>query len=156
MAERQTVEQAFKNSVALFSTGVKFRVIKATLNIVNGTTATGDIIRIAKGLALANRILGIFVPKTGDAIAGLTDIDFGFYKSNVGAVIDKDILVDGLDPHLGQAVGELIGANAYKSIGEHLVKNNDQEYAGGVDLAVTLNATPSASGTVPLWIFIAG
>lgn len=155
MAERQTVEQAHKSADALFSTGTKPKIIRATLNIVNGTSATGDIIRLAKGLSLANKIVGIFVPKATAAIAGLTDIDFGFYKSNAGAALDADILVDGLDPHTTLAVGELIGDNAYKTIGEHLVKNNDQEYVGGVDLACTLKATPSASGTITLWIFIA-
>lgn len=155
MAEYDTAEQALNDKDALFATGVKAKVVRATVTITNATSASGDIIRLVKGLPLAAKILGIFVPKAIAAIAGLTDVDFGFYKSNGGAAVDADILVDGLDPHAGLSVGELIGANAYKTIGEHLSKNNDQEYAGGVDLAMTLKATPSASGTLTFWIIMA-
>jgi len=155
MAEFDTAEQTHNPLDALFATGVKAKIIRATATITNGTSASGDVIRLAKGLPLATKIVGIFVPKAIAAIAGLTDVDFGFYKSNEGAALDADILVDGLDPHAGLSVGELIGANAYKTIGEHLSKNNDQEYAGGVDLALTLKATPSASGTMTFWLIMA-
>lgn len=153
MAELKTVEQAAYPNDAAFSTGKKPKIIRATLNIVNGTAVSGDVIRLAKGLSFAAKVM-IKVPTATSAIAGMTDVDFGFYKSNAGAVIDADILVDGQSFAASVAVKELIGANAYKSVGQHLSKNNSDEYAGGVDLAATLNATPSASGTVPLEIWI--
>jgi len=155
MAEFNTVEQSHNDKDALFATGVKPKMVRATVTITNGTSASGDVIRLVKGLPFAAKVVGILVPKAISAIAGLTDVDFGFYKTNKGSAIDADILVNGLDPHSGLSVGELIGDNAYKTVAEHLSKNNDQEYVGGVDLAITLNATPSASGTLTFWIFLA-
>jgi len=155
MGEYSTVERTAYPSDAMFTTGKKVKLVRATITITNGTHASGDVFRLVKGLSFANKILAIFVPKETSAIAGMTDVDFGVYKTNAGGVVDKDILVDGQSFAAAVGVGDLIGANAYKSIGQALSKNNDKEYSGGVDICATLNATPSASGTLTFWIIIA-
>lgn len=156
MAEYSTIEQTYDSLDALFATGKRVKVIRASATITNGTHASGDIFRVAKGIPLNTKVVSVFVPAATTGITGLSDVDLGVYKSNGGAVIDKDILIDGQSFASSVSVGDINDAVGYKTLGELLSLNNSQEYAGGVDIAFTLNATPSASGTLgPVLLILA-
>jgi len=154
MAEIQTVEQAHDALCALFATGEKVKLVRATINI-DADAANGDVHRLVKGLPLAAKVLAIFLPKQAQ-VANLTDVDFGVYRSNEGAVIDADILIDGKD--FGTAavgVGDINSADGYKTLGELLSLQNDEDYPGGIDVAATINVQGAGTGTITLWILIA-
>lgn len=91
---------------------------------------------------------------TGDAIAGLSDVDFGYYKqeSAGGSVLDKDILKDGYDPHAGVAtLTELLDldpANLGKSAADLIGSGSVPFKFGAVDLCATFNTGGTATGTI--------
>ena len=94
-----------------------------------------------------------------DALTGSTDWDLGFYEpknrvTGVGAVADKDVLVDGVDLSAGKtrlspynglsgiAIGDL-GKRVYELLGKTR-SNMLPEY----DLALTANTVGSGAGTI--------
>lgn len=90
-----------------------------------------------------------------DAIASLTDLDIGFYKTlDVGGdVIDADCLKDGLDPHAGiSTLTEQyapdpadVGKEAYLIAG--LTAAQSVAY-GAFDVALTGNTAGTDTGTI--------
>lgn len=114
---------------------------------------------------LEARILDVLV--TNDAITGGTDYDCGFYKitdGNLGAVIDKDILFDGVDISSGNATyasklfsgtGAVDQANIGQRVWE-LCAYADLKAAraanptGQVYLVVTANTVGSGAGTLAI------
>lgn len=91
-----------------------------------------------------------------DAIAGLTDLDIGFYKVSevsVATAVGKDCIKDGLDPHTGQtALVEMFvpdlanfGKEAYQLAG---VSASDAKKYGAFDVALTGNTAGTATGTI--------
>lgn len=112
----------------------------------------GSMYRI--GYNLNPNLIPIDIKVFNDALTGGTDWDLGLYKSNLGAVISKDVFADGLDfssaaaiaaPKNGLAAVDI--ANLERRLYEwagHTVANKE----GGYDLVLTANTVGSAAGTV--------
>lgn len=90
-----------------------------------------------------------------DALTGATDIDIGLYKVNGGAVVDKDILSDGLNIASGAALASPIAAfqtnPAIDAFGDNLrtivggsIGDGNDHY----DIAITGNTFGTATGTI--------
>lgn len=96
-----------------------------------------------------------------DALAGATDIDIGIYKPNEdtidGAVVDKDLLSDGLDISAGNALSSPAKAfqthpaidefgDSIKTLAETALATTlyDEEF----DVAITGNTFGTATGTI--------
>jgi hypothetical protein len=121
-----------------------------------------SVLRIARVPANAIFIIGELY---ADALTSLTDLDLGLYKPGVdGAVVDADLLADGLDPASGEAITaplnlltNLGGADPVGNVGKQLwellglTKPNRQDY----DLAFTLNAAGSGAGTLSWFLLYA-
>ncbi len=88
-----------------------------------------------------------------DAITSGTDWDLGLYKTNLGAVVDKDVLMDGqtLASALTRATGHQLGlgavnvADANRTLG---VLSAQTDVDSAYDIALTANTVGSAAGTV--------
>lgn len=103
----------------------------------------------ANAIPLSHSFLGF------DAIAGLTDVDVGVYKQgDNAAVVDKDCLSDGLDPHAGAALGSEI--RAFQAVGIDELGQSLRTLAGGAvddgndyyDVAFTFNTGGANTGTI--------
>lgn len=89
-----------------------------------------------------------------DAITSGTDYDIGLYTIDSGAVVDKDLLADGLDLSSAQDGVEVLTAPDIAQIGGpiwsysalSLTADPKKEY----DLAITANTVGSANGTITL------
>jgi len=92
---------------------------------------------------------------TCDAITGGTDYDLGLYKVASGAVVDKDVLMDGqtLGSALTRATGHQLGlanvniADATKTLAA-LSAQTDPDAC--YDIALTANTVGSGAGTVTI------
>lgn len=90
-----------------------------------------------------------------DAITSGTDYDLGLYKVNGGAVVDKDVLMDGqtLGSALTRATGYQLGlanvniANAEQTLG---TLSAQTEVDSAYDIALTGNTVGSGAGTVTI------
>jgi hypothetical protein len=89
-----------------------------------------------------------------DAIAGLTDPQFGIYKPLElgGAVIDVDSLMASVDLHAGAAMTERL-VTALANRGKNILQLSgvaaaDLQKYGSVDVAMTTPAGVTAAGTV--------
>jgi hypothetical protein len=99
------------------------------------------------------------------AVTGMTDADLGFYQTADlgGAVIDKDILLDGGDLSSAHASGSelsaisnVAAADRYKRIFE-LLGLSVGGLKGNVDIALTANTAGSGTGAITVIIdFIDG
>ena len=129
-------------------------IAMATIFEVAEADSDGSVYRLFKDLPATLIPIQIWI--NGDAIAAATDYDLGFYKPNLGAVIDKDSLLDGKDINAGAAMGsesnglatltvDLVG----KTIGEILNSklSNTTKY-DSVDLCLTANTVGTAAGTI--------
>jgi hypothetical protein len=128
------------------------------ISLVKITTAnaTGDILRLNKGITSGAIITSIKVSNT--AIAGLADVDIGVYATEYGDELDKDLLADGIT--LATAVAKNSAGEKYNpsiensqlSIQqlENAINGADAKIKKDVpvDLALTLNSTPTAEGTI--------
>ena len=106
-----------------------------------------------------SRIHRIMLPKGSAAIAGLTDVDVGFYASKTNKVLDADAVVDGKT--FASALGnvDIVGDgvsdfDATKDIATLLGMNSGDVPAYGFDLCATINAKGEATGSVELDIYI--
>jgi hypothetical protein len=111
----------------------------------------GSVYRFFKNVP-AN-LIPVEITVTTDGITGMTDTDIGIYKTNLGAVVDKDVLMDGqtLASALTRATGHQLGlanvniADAGKTLAVLSAQADpDQAY----DIALTANTVGSAAGTV--------
>ena len=108
---------------------------------------------------LFNGVPSTYIPVVGDilcdAITAGTDWDLGLYKPDLGAVVDKDVLMDGqtLATALTRATGNGLGLSAIDpaDYGKKLwelagatITTFPMEY----DIALTANTVGSAAGTV--------
>lgn len=130
------------------------------------TTAAGDddgsVVRIARVPANAIFLIGNLY---ANAITSCTDVDLGLYKPGVGgAVVDKDLLADGLDPASGEAITaplnlltNLGGADPEAAVGKQLwellglTKPARQDY----DLALTFNTMGSGADVLSWFLLYA-
>lgn len=160
MAKNATNGYTAKPTDPLFNNGVYLRTVLAVVPTAAGDAA-GKIFTLVRGLPLGAAVVAIRLAGAHAAISGASDLDFGFYRSDNEVVIDKDILVDGVDlkdaiayatdlMQLAPGSGTLI-----QNIGEMLSLNADQCPAGGVDLCMTANSDLAATGKIKLFIDIA-
>lgn len=122
--------------------------------VTTAANATGDILRICtlpSNAVLTSVVVGC------TAITSLTNVDFGIYDTleNGGAVLDADLFMDGQTLASASKVLDGLSAvsveNAEKNITELATSSvlaNDKF----IDLALTLNATPTADGFVSIKI----
>jgi len=157
MAQIKTLGFAADPKNPLYTTGKYLRTVVGQLAVSNAGSAAGDIYKIARGLPIDAQVLAVRLPQGTAQIAGMDDVDFGFYRSDNEAVLDIDALVDGADfATAALASGkDLLSADLTKTIGGLLNLGSDNEPAGGVDLCATLKAKPTATGTVTVFIDLA-
>ncbi len=148
-----TGNEVDKLLTALASATGKLYVAAATFEVA-AADDDGSKYRIFKNMD-AN-LVPIAILVGNDAITGSTDWDVGFYDVDLGAVVDKDVLADGIDlssahtlSHLSALSGMVTVdvANVGKRIFELLgatVSNKKEAY----DLVLTANTVGSAAGTV--------
>lgn len=149
----------------LYNQGVKIQTVKAVATIEDSDD-DGDTIILARNLPIASVVTRLFLPKDVSSISGATDYDIGFYEAgredgdDLGSVIDKDALVDGIDVSSGLSVGDILGKNIgsfdeTETIAELLGIEDDQAYAGGVHLVLTMNSAGSEDGSIDMDICLA-
>lgn len=115
----------------------------------------GSVYRFFKGVP-AN-LIPVEITIACDAITGMTDCDLGLYLTNTGAVVDKDVLMDGqtLASALTRASGHQLGlqtvniADAGKTLAELDAVSTDTP--ASYDIALTANTVGSAAGTVTIY-----
>lgn len=163
------VEDKFINTeVAAGKKGAASKVSGAKLLIVTWAfeVAAADddasVYRLARIPANAIPIKGELY---ADALTGSTDWDLGLYKPGVGgAVVDKDLLADGLDPASGEAitaglnlVTNLGGADPVGNFGKQLweLLGLSAPNRQGYDLALTANTVGSGAGTISGYLMFA-
>lgn len=145
---------AGKKAAAMFAGGANLKVIVWNFEIA-AADDDGSVFRVGRIPAGAVPIYGELY---ADALTSGTDYDLGLYKPGVGgAVVDKDILADGLDPASGEAITaglevltNLGGADPVGNFGKTLWELLGLTKMGipAYDLAWTANTIGSAAGTV--------
>lgn len=141
---------AGKKAKSVFTQGADTITLIATEEIAVADD-DGSIYRLFKNVP--SNYIPVEITVTCDAITGGTDYDLGFYRTNLGAVVDKDVLMDGqtLASALTRATGHQLGlaavniADAGKTLAE-ISGQTDPDMA--YDIALTANAVGSAAGTV--------
>jgi len=145
---------AGKKAAAIFTGGANLKII-AWRFATAAADDDGSVYRVGRIPANAIPIMGSLF---ANALTGSTDWDLGLYKPGVGgAVVDKDLLADGLDPASGEAITaplncltNLGGADPEAAFGKTLwellglTKPNRQDY----DLAWTANTVGSGADTL--------
>lgn len=136
--------------------------ILALVGTYEKTAADNDtsVLRLGKVPANAVPLYGIST-LNNDALTGATDVDLGIYKPNNGttdgAVVDKDLLSDGLNIASGNALASPAQAfqthpaidefgDSIKTLAETALATTlyDEEY----DIALTGNTFGTATGTI--------
>lgn len=160
MSKNATQGYAATPESPLFNNGVYIRTVLAVI-VTAAADAAGKIHTLARGLPLGAQVVAVRLAGNHAAISGASDIDLGFHRSDNEVVLDKDILVDGVNlsgaiayatdlMQLAPGAGTLI-----QNIGEMLSLQADECPAGGVDLTATVNSDAAAAGTIKLFIDIA-
>jgi hypothetical protein len=111
----------------------------------------GSIYRLIS--SIPSNLIPYEISITCDTITAGTDWDLGLYKPNLGAVVEKDVLMDGqtLATALTRATGYQLGlkdvniADATKTLAQLSGQTNPDE---SYDLALTANTVGTAAGTV--------
>lgn len=121
----------------------------------------GSIYRIAP---IPTNFVPVEITIACDAITGGTDYDLGFYRTaeEGGAVVDKDLLMDGQTmasasktlngmgivpiENYGKTIAELLGAAGINAPNGQLYSNVNTPPV--LDLALTANTVGSAAGTI--------
>ncbi len=143
---------AGKKAKAALSTGDKEIVMIATVELA-AADDDGSKYRFFK--AVPSNYIPTEVTITCDAITGGTDFELGLYKTELGAVISKGLLMTGqtLANALTRATGHQLGlanvniADAYKTLGQ-LSGQTDVDPA--YDIVLTGDTVGSAAGTVTI------
>lgn len=143
-----------KDKGSLYNMGQKTRKIDASWTKPAGWV-DDDVVVLAKNLSVRETILKI-VQWGGSDLAGMTDVDFGFRRSDTGEVLDADALVDG-ESFATASVRDILGSNVsgfdrLKTIGEILSLTEQPRY--GIDLIMTINTAGVATGSVPMKVEI--
>jgi hypothetical protein len=120
------------------------------------TNVVGDILRFGRSLTSANIITSIKVSNT--ALTGLTSVDVGIYRNGLGEdVVDKDLFASAVSfatARTRAGAVEVLGTVVEKSI--YNIQDLSNSIEGNpkitgceaVDLALTLNAAPTANGII--------
>jgi len=115
----------------------------------------GSKYRLFKGLAAD--LIPVSMTIMCDAITAGTDYDVGFYKPDLGAVIDKDNLADGLDLSSASKVLDGLKDVAIENRGKRLFElagHTQAQRLPAYDIVLTANTVGSAAGTISaiLWV----
>lgn len=123
----------------------------ATFEIAAGDDDT-SVIRIFKNVP--SEVIPLSLRISCDAITGCTDVDCGLYETNGGAVIDADLLADGVD--IAAGFSRILGKDLLVSVDLANAQKRLYQLAGhtfltkkpGYDIALTFNTIGSGAGTV--------
>ena len=148
--------EAEKLTTAAFAHGDKTVVIVSTFEVAAADDNL-SVYRIAK--AIPSDLIPLKFELYNDAITGATDYDIGLYDTTTGgvagAVINKDVFLDGEDIASGNARGAPVDGltavdivDAQKRIYEHAGDTLDSIGGKDYDIAVTANVVGSTAGTV--------
>lgn len=148
-------------------------LVNATGHVYGGVAtfeiAAGDddasVIRIFKNVPAD--LIPVSLRISCDALTGCTDVDCGLYEPDErgGAVIDKDILADGVD--IAAGFSRILGKDLLVSVDLADAQKRLYQLAGhtlaagtrkaGYDIALTFNTIGSGAGTVTVvGLFIQG
>lgn len=140
---------AGKKTRPAFSSGDKVVTMKAVVSVA-AADDDGSIYRLFKGVP--SNFIPVNICIQNGAVTAGTDYDLGLYKTG-GAVVDKDILADGLDMSSARTVATwnnaglttVALANTQKTLAELSAQTDpDKDY----DLALTANTVGSAAETI--------
>lgn len=99
-----------------------------------------------------------------DAITSGTDYDIGLYLPDYGAVVDKDVLADGLNPSAGYT--PILALDALKTVdlanfgknlwelardGAGALAYTETSHPAAFDICITANTVGSGAGTIRLF-----
>lgn len=138
---------AGKLASAIDTHGSEVFALRETFEVA-AADSDASVYRVFKGLE--DTLVPLELTIDHDAITGGTDWDVGFYQTNLGAVIDKDILADGLDLSSAGSKNGITTVNIAdrkKSFYE-LVSKTVATRLGSMDLCLTGNVVGSAAGTI--------
>lgn len=120
--------------------------------------ANGTIYVLAQGLPVSARIHRLQLPSGVAATAGLTSVDFGFYKADNATAITANALVSAQTFATALANIDLLSVNGSldrtKTIGQLLSLTPETEPQGGVTLAATANTSGANAVTIDMDIVI--
>ena len=139
----------YQNSNNSNGSNVNELVVSFPITVVGN--ASGDILRICT-LPSSALITEVTIGHT--AITALTDVDLGIYETleKNGAVISANLLADGLTfitaSRFNDGLSNVSVINAEKDIRDLANLSSDKF----VDVALTLNTTPSVDGSVSVRI----
>ncbi len=149
--------EAGKKASALNTFGTPVIVAVATA-ITAAADDNGSVYRIFKDVP--SNLVPVLIIVQNEAITAGTDWDLGLYKCNGGAVVDKDILADGIDMSSARTVATT-GNVGMTTIN---IDNGTQDFAtlgaetnpdAAYDIAWTANTVGSAVGTIRTTAFFA-
>ncbi len=114
----------------------------------------GSIYRVFK--SLNPNLVPLWIGISCDAITGGTDWDLGLYRPDLGAVIIKDVLMDGQTLAVAAKLGPAAALSGLSNVDQANVGRRLFEHAGhtartkleAYDMALTANTVGSAAGTV--------
>lgn len=139
-----------KTGPALAGPGTDVIAMVATFEVA-AADDDGSVYRVFKNVP--SSYIPLQVTIATDGLTGGTDWDLGVYKTDLGAVVDKDILMDGqtLASALTRATGHQLGLGA---VNIDAVKSTLATLSGqttpdvAYDVALTANTVGTAAGTV--------
>jgi hypothetical protein len=142
--------EAGKKGSALNTMGTQTITAVATVAVASGDD-DGSVYRLFAGVP--SNLVPVMITVHNTAITAGTDYDLGLYKTKDGAVVDKDILADGLDMSSARTIATLNNAgmttvaiaNGTQDLGT-LSAQTDPDMA--YDVCLTANTVGSAAGTI--------
>lgn len=143
------VEAGKKTSSLKTGSGVKTITLANTVAVA-AADDNGSVYRVFADVPSSYVPLNVCIHN--DAITGGSDYDLGLYKTNGGAVVDADILADGLD--LSSAAGiatwnnaglTTVGLEALSTLG---TLSGQTDVDGAYDIAFTANTVGTAEGDI--------
>lgn len=142
--------EAGKKGSALNASGTQTVTVVATVAVA-AADDDGSVYRLFADVP--SSLVPVNICIHNDAITNGTDYDLGLYDTNSGAVVDKDILADGLDLSSGAGVATWNNAGM-TAIG---IENGTQDLAtlsaestppSAYDIALTANTVGTAAGDI--------
>ena len=141
---------AGKKPLAMNGTGTELYYIEQKVAVL-AADADGDIYRVFANTP--SNYVPVKIEIYNTAVTGGTDYDLGLYDVNGGAVVDKDILADGISMATARTVATSNNAgmttidiaNDPKTLGE---LSAETDVPPAYDIALTANTVGTADGTI--------
>ena len=142
----------YTNNTA-FTVGKAPKTLAQDFAITAASLTDGDTFELAQ-VGLSDRVSSI--QGTNTALTAAADNDLGFYtKDNDGdlVAIDADILWNGVTLASALDSSALLtklntALDTSKTVGDHLGLGEDQDYANGIFLVLTMNTKSTANGAI--------